>query len=36
MLTKKTATQWLWRYNAARHNSAIGGVTPYQRLAMVA
>ena len=33
---QETATQWLWRYNAERPNTAIGGMTPYQRLAMVA
>ena len=33
---QETATQWLWRYNAERPNTAIGGVTPYQKLAMVA
>lgn len=31
-----TATQWLWRYNAERPNMAIGGITPYQKLAMAA
>jgi putative transposase len=33
---QETATQWLWRYNAQQPNTAIGGVTPYQKLAMVA
>ena len=33
---QETATQWLWGYNAERPNTAIGGVTPYQKLAMVA
>lgn len=33
---QETATQWLWRYNAQRPNTAIGGLTPYQKLAMVA
>lgn len=31
-----TATQWLWRYNAERPNMALGGITPYQKLAMAA
>lgn len=30
------ATEWLWRYNAERPNMAIGGVTPYQKLAVAA
>ena len=33
---QETATQWLWLYNTERPNTAIGGVTPYQKLAMVA
>ena len=33
---QQTATQWLWRYNAERPNTAIGGITPYQKLAMAA
>ena len=33
---QETATQLLWRYNAERPNTAIGGVTPYQKLAMTA
>ena len=33
---QETATQWPWRYNARRPNTAIGGMTPYQKLAMVA
>ena len=31
-----TATQWLWQYNTERPNMAIGGVTPYQKLAQAA
>ncbi len=31
-----TATQWLWRYNTERPNMAIGGITPYQKLAQAA
>ena len=31
-----TATQWLWRYNAERPNMALGGITPYQKLAQAA
>ncbi len=30
------ATSWLWSYNNERPNMAIGGITPKQRLAMVA
>ncbi len=30
------ATRWLWSYNNERPNTAIGGITPMQRLAMVA
>lgn len=33
---QETATQWLWRYNADRPNMALGGITPYQKLAMAA
>jgi transposase InsO family protein len=33
---QETATQWLWRYNTERPNTAIGGMTPHRRLAMVA
>ena len=33
---QETATRWLWHYNAQRPNTAIGGITPYQKLAMVA
>lgn len=33
---QETATRWLWRYNAERPNTAIGGMTPHQKLAMVA
>ncbi len=31
-----TATEWLWRYNAERPNMALGGITPYQKLAKAA
>lgn len=31
-----TATQWLWRYNAERPHMALGGITPYQKLAQAA
>jgi putative transposase len=30
------ATQWLWTYNNKRPNMALGGITPQQKLAMVA
>jgi putative transposase len=30
------ATRWLWTYNNDRPNMAIGGITPIQKLAMVA
>ena len=30
------ATRWLWNYNHERPNMALGGITPKQRLAMVA
>ena len=30
------ATQWLWIYNNERPNTAIGGITPMQKLALVA
>ncbi|MBQ0745175.1 MAG: IS3 family transposase [Marinobacter sp.] len=30
------ATQWLWTYNNERPNMALGGITPQQKLAMVA
>jgi putative transposase len=30
------ATQWMWKYNHDRPNMALGGITPKQRLAMVA
>jgi putative transposase len=33
---QELATEWLWRYNADRPNMAIGGITPYQKLAMAA
>lgn len=31
-----TATEWLWHYNAERPNMALGGITPYQKLANAA
>lgn len=31
---QETATRWLWLYNGDRPNTAIGGITPYQKLAM--
>lgn len=33
---QETATAWLWGYNNERPNTAIGGITPYQKLALVA
>jgi putative transposase len=30
------ATNWLWIYNHERPNMALGGITPKQKLAMVA
>ena len=33
---QETATQWLWRYNTERPNMAVGGITPYQKLAQAA
>ncbi len=30
------ATNWLWTYNHERPNMALGGITPQQKLAMVA
>jgi putative transposase len=30
------ASQWQWQYNHERPNMALGGITPKQRLAMVA
>lgn len=32
---QETATRWLSLYNTERPNTAIGGITPYQKLAMV-
>jgi putative transposase len=29
-------TQWMYKYNYQRPNMALGGITPKQRLAMVA
>lgn len=31
-----TATRWLWTYNHERPNMALGGITPMQKLALVA
>lgn len=33
---REQATQWMWSYNYERPNMALGGITPKQRLAMVA
>jgi len=30
------ATRWLWTYNYERPNMGLGGITPMQKLAMVA
>ncbi len=30
------ATQWLWHYNNERPNTGLGGITPKQKLAIVA
>ena len=30
------ATRWLWTYNNERPNMALGGITPKQKLALVA
>ncbi|CAB3774027.1 IS3 family transposase ISPa195 [Burkholderia paludis] len=30
------ATEWMWQYNHERPNMGLGGITPKQRLAMVA
>ena len=30
------ATQWLWHYNNERPNMGLGGITPKQKLAIVA
>ena len=30
------ATRWLWTYNYERPNMALGGITPKQKLALVA
>ena len=29
---QETATQWLWRYNNERPHSALGGISPAQKL----
>ena len=33
---QETATEWLWRYNNERPHTALGGITPAQKLAQVA
>jgi putative transposase len=33
---RKTATEWLWRYNNERPNMANGGITPIQKLKQAA
>lgn len=33
---REAATRWLWTYNHERPNMALGGITPMQKLAMVA
>ena len=33
---QELATKWLWSYNHERPNMAIGGITPIQKLALVA
>ena len=33
---QQTATEWLWLYNHERPNTAIGGITPIQKLAKAA
>ena len=33
---QRTATQWLWGYNHERPHTAIGGITPMQKLAKAA
>jgi putative transposase len=33
---QKFATRWLWTYNNERPNTALGGITPAQKLAMAA
>ncbi len=30
------ATQWLWHYNNERPNTGLGGITPKQKLLIVA
>ena len=30
------ATRWLWHYNHERPNMGLGGITPQQKLAMMA
>ena len=31
---QRAVTEWMWSYNHARPNMAVGGITPKQRLAM--
>ncbi len=33
---QESATRWLWTYNHERPNMALGGITPMQKLALVA
>jgi putative transposase len=33
---QEQATKWLWIYNNERPNTAIGGITPKQKLALAA
>ncbi len=33
---REYATRWLWTYNHERPNMALGGITPKQKLALVA
>lgn len=33
---QETGTAWLWGYNAERPHTALGGITPYQKLALAA
>jgi putative transposase len=30
------ANRWVWKYNHERPNKALGGITPKQKLALVA
>jgi len=33
---REFATRWVWAYNHERANMALGGITPKQKLALVA